>query len=137
LILPNLRENQLEAVLDLMDSSFNVPYPLPSVATTSPNYDPHNRELDRLWRGPVWMNTNWYLADRGLKTQLNRSELSHRRDLIERCAEWEQRIIVSSKELLDLSGPYEHYNPLNGEAQRKRVRNFAWSNLGYVMLRNS
>lgn len=138
LVLPNLREEQLESLLDLMDSSFNTPYPLPSVATDSPNYDPFNREIDRLWRGPVWMNMNFYVTERGLKMQMRRKDLSHRQDLLERCWEWEGKIIDSSNRLLLINDmPYEHYNPITGEGQRKRVKNFAWSNLGYVMLKST
>jgi hypothetical protein len=136
-LLPNISEQQLESILNLMDESFDTPYPLPSVATTSPNYDPHNREKDRLWRGPVWMNMNFHISEYGLKTQLNRDDLSHRQDLIRRCLMWEDKIINSSTELLDINGPWEHYNPINGKAQRKRVKNFGWSNLGHVMLQSA
>jgi hypothetical protein len=134
LVLPNLKEEQLEAVLDCMDQSFNVPFPLPSVATDSPNYDPHNSEVDRLWRGPVWMNMNWYLVEQGLKKQMTRPELAYRPDLLNRCLQWERRIISSSLELLNKNGPREHYDPITAEGQRNRVKNFAWSNLAYFML---
>lgn len=134
LVMPHLREEQLESVLDLMDRSFDTPYPLPSVATNSPNYDPHNQESDRLWRGPTWINMNWYLGERGLKRQLNRIDLGQRPDLQQRCEQWTEKIVLSSHKLLELNGPLEHYDPVTGAGQRRRVKNFAWSNLGYVML---
>jgi hypothetical protein len=133
LVLDGLREDQLESLLELMDSSFNTPFPLPSVASDSSNYDPHNHEADRLWRGPTWINTNWYIAERGLKKQIKRSDLSHRPDLIARCIEWDGKISKSSKNLLVMNGPCEHYDPITGRGQRRRVKNFAWSNLAYVM----
>ena len=134
LVLRNLREEQLEALLDQMDESFDTPYPLPSVATDSPNYDPHNRELDRLWRGPDWINVIYYLQDRGLKMQIKRPDLSHRGNLIDRCVQWDHKTVKSSKTLVYTHGPREHYNPITGKPQRWRVKNFAWSNLAYVML---
>ena len=136
LVLPNISEYQLRSLLDMMDRSFNTPYPLPSVATDSPNYDPHNREIDRLWRGPTWINTNWYIVERGLKIQLSRSDIDNT-NLLDRVQTWESRIIDSSRALLDKSGLAEHYDPITGAGQRKRVKNFAWSNLGYMMLKSS
>jgi hypothetical protein len=133
LLLPNLSEDQLESVLDLMDASFDTPFPLPSVATDSPNYDPHNRESDRLWRTGVWGNANWYINERGLRKQRLREELAHRQDLLQRCDRWSDRVTGSSLSLLAMNGPMEFYNPVTGEGQRKRVKNFAWSNLGYVI----
>jgi hypothetical protein len=131
LTLSNLHEEQLESLLTLMDESFNTPYPLPSVATDSENYDPHNREKDRLWRGPTWINTNWYIVERGLKMQMARPEIS--KELKTRCYWWAEKISRKSKELVDTHGAYEHYNPLTGKPQRKRAKNFAWSNLAYFM----
>jgi glycogen debranching enzyme len=134
LTLPNLKENQLESLIGLMDRSFNTPYTLPTVATDSPNYDPHNRESDRLWQGPVWENANWYLVVRGLAKQLRRTQLMSRRPGLKvDCEHWAKRISVSSRRLLDMNGPREYYDPTNGRALRPRVKNFGWSNLGYVM----
>jgi glycogen debranching enzyme len=132
LLLDGLKPSQLEAVLDLMDKSFNVPFPLPSVATDSPNYDPHNREADRLWRGPTWMITNW-LVTRGLQKQLTREDLKELPGLLKRCGMWNERIVTSSRELIDRNGAWEHYDPVNGNGQRPRVKNFAWSYLAYFM----
>ena len=134
LALPNIKENQLGSVLDLMDTAFDTPYPLPTVAIDSPNYDPHNRESDRLWRGSTWINTNWYIVERGIKAQLQRPDLAQHPDLRPRLLDWEAKIINSSRELLARNGSREHYNPITGEGQRRRVKNFAWSNLGYVIL---
>jgi len=134
LVLENLPEDQLESLLGMMDTSFNTPFPLPSVATTSPKYDPHNRESERLWRGSVWQNTNWYLVERGLRKQQSRTDLIHRTDLIERCLEWDKQITNRSRKMVAVKGIWEFYNPITGRGQRRRrVQNFAWSNLAYVM----
>jgi hypothetical protein len=161
LTLPNLPEAKLEAVLDMMDEHFDVPYPLPSGSIKSPNYDPDNQEKDRLWRGPTWINTNWYITEHGLAMQSVRSEI--RTELRTRCRQWANRIAISSNELIDLNEPtepiarslgakavdlvtnremesqelvtgaWEHYHPQTGEGQRPRVRNFAWSWLARFM----
>jgi hypothetical protein len=133
LALPNVREEQLESVLDMIDDLFNEPYPLPTVATDSVNYDPHNREPERLWRGPTWINTNWYILERGIWLQIERDDLHHRGDLVNRLAQWAHRIKTQSRKLVDESGLAEHYDPITGAGQRKRVKNFAWSNLAYLM----
>ncbi|MBX4197218.1 hypothetical protein KW801_01520 [Candidatus Saccharibacteria bacterium] len=131
LILPNLKESQLESTLNLMDSSFNTPFPLPSVATDSPNYDPHYQEKGRLWRGPTWINTNWYLTVRGLKRQASKPSLNqHRPDLVYRCLAWSDQITAASQSLVE-RGYYEFYDPITGQGQR--VKDFSWSTLADTM----
>ncbi len=137
LTLHNLPEGHLESILKMMDTSFNTPYPLPSVATDSPNYDPYNVESWRLWRGSKWMITDWYITERGLWRQIERDDLSHRPDLIERCTDWAYRIADKSFEVVERHTPREHYNPITGEGQRKAVVNFGWSNLAYFMRREN
>ena len=101
LVLPHINELQLEAVLDMLDGHFDVPFPLPSCSTQDPAYDPDNHEKDRLWRGPTWLNTNWYLAEFGLKMQGRRPDINL--SLKQRCLEWAVRIGESSKKLLELN----------------------------------
>jgi glycogen debranching enzyme len=44
----------------LNEREFWLPYPVPSVAASEPSFDP--RHLSRSsWRGPTWVNTNYYL----------------------------------------------------------------------------
>ncbi len=137
LTLGNLQTDQLESILNLMDDSFNTPFPLPSVATDSRNYDPHNHESWRLWRGPKWMITDWYLVERGLWRQVERDGIAQRPDLIGRCVQWANRIAKKSLEVVEQEGAREHYNPITGEGQRKAVVNFGWSNLAYLMRNES
>lgn len=131
LALPHLLPEQVESVLDMMDTSFDTPYPLPSVAADSPKFDPHNRETHRLWRGPTWINTNWYVVERGLRMQAVRQDLPQQ--LRDKCTAWADRVAIASKELLDKNGAWEHYDPLTGAGQRERVKNFGWSWLGRFM----
>ncbi|HEU5004814.1 MAG TPA: hypothetical protein VFT49_01880 [Candidatus Saccharimonadales bacterium] len=103
LTLPHLPEEKLKAVLNMMDEHFNVPYPLPSGSIKSPNYDPNNQEKDRLWRGPTWLNTNWYIAEHGLFMQAARQDISPKLRL--RCKAWANRLTQASNELLDMNEP--------------------------------
>lgn len=131
LTIRTLKEEQLASILDLMQQSFNVPYPLPSVATDSKNYDPHNHESWRLWRGPKWMITDWYIVERGLWRQAERTDIDQK--LVFRCQDWARRIARQSKIVVDREGAREHYNPITGKGQRKAVVNFGWSYLAYLM----
>lgn len=103
LTLPHLPEDKLGAMLDMMDEHFDVPYPLPSGSIKSPNYDPNNQEKDRLWRGPTWINTNWYITEHGLFMQAARTDISPR--LRWRAKQWANRLARTSNELLDINEP--------------------------------
>lgn len=135
IVLPNLREDQLEAILDRMDTSFNTPYPLPSEATDSDEYDPHNQQSDRLWKGGKWVNAS-KLAEYGLRKQAARSrvDLMHNPTLTERCINWADKIDRRSRFLIKAKGLWEHYDPETGDPLRTRVKNFAWSNWALVHL---
>lgn len=39
---------------------FWLPYPVPSVAASEPSFAP-TFDCGAIWRGPTWVNTNWYL----------------------------------------------------------------------------
>jgi hypothetical protein len=136
LVLPNISEEQLEAVLDMMDDDFDEPFPLPSDSKNSSEYDPHNQEKDRLWRGPTWMNTNWYIVEFGLRMQAERRDI--RPSVVRRCQEWADRIRDRSIEALDMNKENgfvspEHIDPITGDGQRPRVRNFSWNGLIRLM----
>jgi glycogen debranching enzyme len=44
----------------LNEREFWLPYPVPCVAATEPAFDPEWRTRTT-WRGPTWVNANWYL----------------------------------------------------------------------------
>jgi glycogen debranching enzyme len=87
-------------------------FPVPSVSRGHPAYAPEPAYGKLLWRGPTWINTNWYLA---------RAMRRHGHDLIA------ERIEVSSLDLVDRSGFREHYHPDNGAGFG--AEDFSWSAL--------
>jgi Glycosyl hydrolase family 63 C-terminal domain len=98
-------------------AGYDAPYPVPSVARNQPSYRPGVVGGSLVWRGPTWINANWYLA-RGL--------LRHgRQDLAE-------RIIDASAALIERSGFREYYNPHTGEGHG--ATDFGWSALALDML---
>jgi glycogen debranching enzyme len=46
---------------------FWLPWPVPSVAASEPSFDP-SFATGIIWRGPSWVNTNWFLVH-GLQRQ--------------------------------------------------------------------
>ncbi len=85
--------------------SKHAPWALTTVAKSSPAYDPR-----RYWRGPVWINVNWFLI-RGLE----RCGLSAE-------AEELRRLTLG---LVELSGFAEYYHPSTG--QPLGSGDFSWS----------
>jgi mannosylglycerate hydrolase MGH1-like protein len=63
LILPDLDPRIARRIVTdhlLNETEFWLPYPIPSVAASEPSFDPG--WLTRTtWRGPTWVNVNWYL----------------------------------------------------------------------------
>ncbi len=130
IILDTIDEDKVESILALLDDpkKFNAPYPIPSVSQDNVSYDPQATE-GRLWRGPVWMNTNWYIA-MGLLNQRDRFRTGNP-DLASRLNARALTIARKSAELVDREGYREYYSPRNGRGMR--VKNFGWSTLGDVI----
>jgi hypothetical protein len=134
LLLPNLQPPQLESILNMLDSSFDTDFPIPSVATDSPNYDPNNQMVERLWRGGTWMNTNWYLVEHGLRRQAAREGLSDYPELIQRCRAFANKVAGTSNQMADKWGYPEFSHPETGEPQRThRVKFFSWGTTARLM----
>lgn len=131
-VLPNLSAPQLSACLNMILTSFNTPYPLPSVATTSPNYDPHYSEKGRIWHGGSWMNTN-YLIAKGLALQAERQDLLEGSQddeevrLLQALSGQLSSLIIEQSLALVGQGFYEFYDPETGEPCR--VKDFSWSTI--------
>lgn len=87
------------------NGGYNVPFPLPSVPTSSRQF-----EAQRLWRGPVWINMNWFVI-----VGLERYGYSEE-------AEWLRLHTVG---LVTRSGFREYYNPLTGDGLG--AHSFSWS----------
>ena len=90
---------------------FWLPYPLPSVAASEPKFLPGNPH-GFIWRGPSWMNTNWFLSH-----ALRRHGYPDLAD----------EIVAKSHQLIERAGFREYYNPYNGEGYG--ARDFGWSTI--------
>jgi glycogen debranching enzyme len=94
---------------------FWTPYPVPSVARNEPFYTPDETPIYKvklLWRGPTWINTNWFIV-KGLR--------KHGYD------ELADHIVSRMQEMIARHGFREYYNPETGEGYRRKQ--FGWSTL--------
>jgi glycogen debranching enzyme len=98
-------------------ADFGGAFPVPSVSRAHSAYAPAPADGKLLWRGPTWINTNWYLA---------RAMRRHGRESTAR------RIEDASLELVARSGFREHYDPDTGEGYG--AKDFSWSALVLDML---
>lgn len=130
IILPDVSLSQIRSILNMLEHPdwFGTPYPIPSVPVNSKKFDGSYTER-RLWRGPVWMNMNWYIAE-GLVMQRDRLKDTHPQ-IAERLNGQALKIAKASGELVDTEGYREFYDPHKREG--KRVKNFAWSTLGDLL----
>jgi glycogen debranching enzyme len=96
---------------------FATRFPVPSVSRLNPAYRAAPGGGSLLWRGPTWINANWYLA-RGLRR--------HGHEGLATTVE------NASLELVERSGFREHYNPETGQGHG--AKGFAWSGLVLEML---
>jgi glycogen debranching enzyme len=81
------------------------PWAVTTVSRASPDFDPRN-----YWRGPIWINVNWFMI-RGLERYGLRAEADHVREL--------------TLDLVSRSGFSEYYEPTTGEPLGSRE--FSWS----------
>lgn len=88
-----------------------LPYPVPSVARSEPKFDPGDPH-GFIWRGPTWVNANWFLAV-ALRRQGWAAEADH--------------LVRRTVELVRRNGFRECYNPLTGAGQQ--ATDFGWSTL--------
>ncbi|HLG73606.1 MAG TPA: hypothetical protein VK009_24575 [Chloroflexota bacterium] len=86
-------------------------YPVPSVALDEPSFDPSFRS-QAIWRGPTWVNTNWYLYY-GLV----------RHGYTDIAAELANRTF----DMVMRGGQREFFNPLTGEGYG--ANDFSWTSL--------
>lgn len=111
--LPGYYSSNLVSHLTNKDE-FWTPYPVPSVATNEPTFNPGRGFA--LWRGPSWVNTNWFLVE-GL---MQKGYTSTAKTITER-----------TREMVKKSGFREFYNPLTAEGHG--AKNFTWSTLVFDM----
>jgi len=95
----------------LNEREFWLPYPVPSVAASEPSFDPEHR-TGVTWRGPTWMNANYYLYW-GLRSHGYRDIASE--------------IAKRSVQMIGLGGMREFFHPLSGAGQG--AVDFGWTAL--------
>jgi glycogen debranching enzyme len=100
----------------LNEREFWLPYPVPSVAATEPSFDPENR-AQTTWRGPTWVNTNWYLWQ-GLRAH----------GYADVATELARRTVA----MLDKGGIREFFNPYTGAGLG--AVDFGWTTLVLDMI---
>ncbi|MHA1230282.1 MAG: MGH1-like glycoside hydrolase domain-containing protein, partial [Candidatus Helarchaeota archaeon] len=85
-------------------------YPIPSVSISSEKFNPNDSLL--LWRGPTWLNTNWFLAQ-GLK------KFGYKNEALS--------LYEKTIELVEKSGFWEYYHPFTGNGEG--AKELSWSTL--------
>jgi glycogen debranching enzyme len=94
------------ALVAALGSTFDAPWPVPSVPVTDPAFDGR-----RYWRGPTWINVNWTLIE-----GLRRAGESTAADRL---------VVGRTLELVERSGFREYFDPLTGEGCG--AEDFAWT----------
>lgn len=87
---------------------YALPWAVPTVSAADPDFS-----AERMWRGPVWVNTNALVVE-GLRA-------SGRQELARELAERTVALVVHG------GGPHEYFNPLTGEKARTATTAFGWS----------
>ncbi|HYU18022.1 MAG TPA: tetratricopeptide repeat protein [Chloroflexota bacterium] len=114
LILPDLPAPIAQQLVErhlFNPAEFWLPYPVPSVAASEPSFDP-SYSVPLIWRGPTWVNTNWFLVG-GLRSH---GFLDEAEQLAERTLSMVAR-----------SGFREFYDPFTAEGYG--AASFGWTTL--------
>jgi len=114
IVLPDLPAGVVDRIAERLadPTDFGTTFPVPSVSRRNPAYRGAPAGGSVLWRGPSWINANWYIA-RGLRR--------HGADALA------TRIEESSLQLVETSGFREHYDADTGRGYG--AREFSWSAL--------
>ena len=107
----------------LNTKEFDVAYPVPTVARSEPSFSPSPPLIAHepiIWRGPTWVNTNWYLV-KGLRKHGYNNEAD--------------KILERTVDLIKLSGYREFFNPFTGEGYG--AKHFGWSTLLVDMINDN
>ncbi|WP_438853342.1 amylo-alpha-1,6-glucosidase [Agromyces sp. M3QZ16-3] len=105
-----LPQSVVARLVDALDDPerFATEWPVPTVAVGDPDHSPQ-----RMWRGPVWVNTNALVAE-GLAR-------SGHPDRARRLAERTVELVVHA------GGPHEYFDPRTGERAPTATTAFGWS----------
>jgi glycogen debranching enzyme len=114
ILLPDLDQRKVDLLIrHITDpAEYWAEYPIPSVAMNHPTYRPETVGGTLVWRGPSWMNSNWYLA-RGLQRHGRLDLATH--------------IANQSIAMVKKSGFREYYNPQT--ANGHGAPDFSWSTI--------
>jgi hypothetical protein len=116
LILPDLPRQLGDRLVEHLDDphTFGAPWPVPSVALDEPTFlrDHRLRGFRFIWRGPLSLNTNWFLVH-GLR--------GHGYDDVA------ARIAERSRDAVERGGFNEFYDPLDGRSVGAEC--FGWATL--------
>ncbi len=94
---------------DLEDpAQFGTPWAIPTVAADDADFS-----TERMWRGPVWINTNSLVIE-GLR---NSGEPERARALAEQTV----TLVIHG------GGPHEYFNPYTGQKAKTATTAFGWS----------
>lgn len=115
---PTIGERLVAHLTD--EDEYAAAYPVPSVAMNEPSYRPGTVGGTLVWRGPTWINANWYLT-RGLRRH-GYDELA-----------W--HLVDRSVGLIERSGFREYYDPRTGDGNG--AVDFSWSALALDLLETS
>lgn len=115
LVLPDLPAKVAERIIGHVtdEREYAAPFPVPSVAMNERGYAPGVVGIKLVWRGPTWMNSNWYIA-RGLRR--------HGRPDLARSIEDRSGALVEGP-----SGFREYYHPVTGEGNG--AVDFSWTGI--------
>ena len=114
LILDDLPQEIVQELVErhlLNAAEFWLPFPVPSVSASEPSFDP-DYSTGLIWRGPTWINTNWFL----IKALSQHGYTAMASTLADK-----------TLSLLGSSGLREFYNPRTGEGYG--AHDFGWSAL--------
>ena len=118
LLADGLPGHLVDGILTAIDdpTRFATPHALPTVSASDPDYS-----TQRMWRGPVWVNTNWLVAE-GLRRQAATHPV-----LSDRLLAAAVRLERDTLALVDEHGPNEYFNPITGEKPPRATTVFGWS----------
>lgn len=129
LLLKTITKKHIKEILSLLDSKeyFNTPFPLSTVPVKSSFFDATYKEK-RLWRGPVWININWYVVE--ALFQIYKQHMKIDRKTAKQAYSLAFHISTKTQEMIQ-QGCFEFYNPFSGKGMR--VDHFSWSTLGFIL----
>jgi glycogen debranching enzyme len=123
IVLPSVPEKIAERVLEkhlFNKNEFDLPFPIPSLAKSEKIFNPSNAEswfFDFLWRGPTWPMQNWFL---------------YKYFFMNGHKDFADKLLLSLKKLIQLSGFREYYNPFTGKGYG--AKHFTWPGLVVDMM---